>query len=188
MSELEVDAVTRRYAEALFELAHERGALDEVEKDVGRVTAELDSPSVATYLFDSRVPIAERRAKLQPVVTGMHQLTANFIGLLFDKRREKVLRGLATAFHRRRLVLDGAVEGVVESPTPLGADEISRLESVLSKKLGKEVRLENRTNDELIAGVRVFAAGRMIDYSARGRLDGLRRAMMSAPLPSAPGA
>ena len=71
---------------------------------------------------------------------------------------------------------------------PLGQDEIARLAAALSGVLGKKVHLENRIVPDLIAGVRVIADNRMIDYSARGRLDGLRRKMLSAPLPSASGA
>ena len=185
MSELRLDAVTRRYTEALFELAQKKGALDDVQKDVDRLGDELARPSVGAYLFDTRVPIGERRTKLQPLLDQMHKLTSDFVSLIFDKRREEVLRGLKSAFHQRRLLLDRAAEGIVESAQPLSDDDVERLAGALSKKLDKTVRLENRVNSELIAGVRVTADNRMIDYSARGRLDRLRRSMLSAPLPSA---
>jgi F-type H+-transporting ATPase subunit delta len=179
------DAVTRRYAEALFDLARKKDVLDEVERDVERLGRELARPGVAAYLFDTRVRIAERRAKLDPLLGAMHRLTSNFVSLLFDKRREEVLRGLAGAFHQRRLVLDRKAEGVVESAGRLSDDDVARLAGALSKRLDKTVTLENRVTPDLISGVRVTADNRMIDYSARGRLDRLRRAMLAAPLPSA---
>ncbi len=185
MSTTRVDGVTRRYAGALFELAFARGALDAVQADVERLGRELSSPAIGAYLFDTRVPHAERRSKLEPVLAGMHQLMQNFVGLLFDKRREAVLLNLSAAFHERRLLLDRAAEGVVESAVPLGEAELSKLAAALSRVMDKTLHLENRVTPDLIAGVRVVADNRMIDFSARGRLDGLRRTMLSSPLPSA---
>lgn len=177
-----LDAVTRRYAGALYELAVKRGALSEVQRDVERVAAELSVPAVQAYLFDTRVPLAQRRAKLAPLSAAMHRLTRNFVDLLFDKRREEVLRGLSEAFTERRRADEGSAHGVVESAEPLDRVDIGRLEAALSRVLGKTVTLENAVAPELIAGVRVTADNKMIDYSARGRLEALRKRMMAAPL------
>ena len=51
--------------------------------------------------------------------------------------------------------------------------------------LGKQVTLKNRVVPELIGGTRVTVANRMIDSSVAGRLEGLRRAMLEAPLGAA---
>jgi len=180
-----VGPVARRYVDALFELARKQGALEEVGAGVKRVAAELAVPAVESYLFDTRVPLGERRSKIERIAAELHPLVRNFVGLLFDKRREEVLRELEEAFHRRKLVEDGAAEGVVESAQPLGAGELSELSAALGRRLGKRVHLENRVVPDLIAGVRVTVDNRMIDYSAQGRLEGLRRKMAEAPLPSA---
>lgn len=186
MSAPGLDAVTRRYAGALFDLAKRKGVLDSVRRDVERIAAELRVRAVASYLFDTRVPLKDRQRKLDPLLGGMHQLTQNFVALLFDKRREEVLRRVGAAFHERQLGEEGAVEGVVESPAPLGAAELAKLSTAFSRVLAKSVRLENRVVPDLIAGVRVIADNKMIDFSARGRLEGLRRKLLAAPMPGAP--
>jgi len=187
VSELRLDAVTRRYATALFELALKKGVQGEVQRDVDGLARELSVPAVNAFLFDTRITLEERRSKLAPLLAGMNELTQNFIGLLFDKRRAEVLRHLPQAFTERRMVEERATDGVVESPEPLSEEALSQLAAAFSKQLNKTVHLENRVVPDLIAGVRVTADNRMIDYSARGRLDGMKRAMLVAPLPSAPG-
>jgi F-type H+-transporting ATPase subunit delta len=119
------------------------------------------------------------------VLQGCSQLTRNFAGLLFAKNRELVLADLAAAFRQRWLASRGAAEGHVESALALGSAEISELAAAIGAKLGKEVMLENRINSELVGGVRVFVDNRLIDYSVRGRLAGLRRKMMESELPAA---
>ena len=179
-----LDPVTTRYSEALFNLAKARGVLDAVCSDVENISTELSSPAVASFFFDANVSLDARRQKLAPLVGGMHELTRNFVNLLFDKRREEVLRNLGEAFHRRRLDEEGAAEGFVESARPLGPGEIAELAVAMGARLGKRVTLENRIVPEMIGGVRVIVDSKMIDFSLLGRLEGLRKKMLDAPLPS----
>jgi F-type H+-transporting ATPase subunit delta len=179
-----LDPVTRRYADALFELASDNGVLDAVVTDVERLARDVERPEVSGRLFDARVSQEERRAALESLLGGAQPLLARFARLVFDKRRESVLRGLGLAFHRRALAERGAVEGFVESPRPLSSEDIERLQSSLATRLGREVLLENRVSSDLLAGLRVVVDNKMVDYSAQGRLDALRRRMLDASLPS----
>lgn len=178
------DPVTTRYTEALFGLARASSSLDSVEGDVRRLAAELDAPDTAAFFFDARISIETRREKIEPLLAGMHELTRNFVHLLFDKRREEVLRELGAAFHRRMLQERGAAEGVVESAHALQGGEVQRLETAMGALLKKQVTLENRVTAELLGGVRVIVENRMIDNSLKGRLEGLKKRMLEAPLPS----
>lgn len=178
-----IDPVTMRYTEALFELASERGLVDQVRSDVERLAQEVADEMVCAWLFDARIAQAERRAKLDAVTSAFHDLTRNFVGLLFDKNREVVLKDLGAAFRQRWLASRGAVEGWVESALALGSAEISELQAAIGARLGKEVVLENRINSHLMGGVRVFVDNKLIDYSVKGRMAGLRRRMLETELP-----
>ena len=179
-----IDPVTSRYAEALFGLAKKRGALDAVCADVERLAGQLAAPGAAELYFDARVPVEKRREGLVALAASMHELTRNFVALVVDKRREEVLTGLGAAFRRRLLEDKGAAEGVVESARPLGEPEIARLAASLSKHLAKDVTLTNEVNPAVVGGVRVIVGSQMIDGSIRGRLDGLKKRMAVAALPS----
>jgi F-type H+-transporting ATPase subunit delta len=176
--------VTARYTEALFGLASLQGAVDVVRGDVETLEGELAEASVALWLFDSQVALEEKRTQLAKLTGSFHPLTRNFVGLLLDKGRIEVLRDLGAAFRLRWLESRGAVEGWVESARPLAPGEMSELAVAIGAKIGKEVLLKNRVEASLVGGVRVFVAGKLIDYSVRGRLAGLRRAMLNTPLPA----
>lgn len=178
-----VDPVTARYADALFELAREKGALDAVQKDVERLAVALAEPELDAALADARVSAVQKRERLRSLSRSFHALTKNFLELVFDKRRERVLHGLGAAFRRRVLVSRGAVEGVAHSARPLGQPELSSLAAHLSSVLGKEVLLENRITPELVGGVRVLVDNRLLDQSVVGRLEGLRRRLKASRLP-----
>tara|TARA_R110002126_G_scaffold66038_8_gene167964 strand:+ start:2742 stop:3308 length:567 start_codon:yes stop_codon:yes gene_type:complete len=183
VSLVKVDAVTARWAEALFNLAIGAGALDAVQNDLEVLGREFRSRAVRDFLLGSEASASEKLAKLGGVTTGFHALTRNFVSLAFDRNRVEALADAGVAFRRRSLDLAGVVEGVVESPRSLESADVHALETSLGGRLGKTVRLTQSTEPSLIGGVRVTVGANMIDASVQGRLDGLRRRMLEAPLP-----
>jgi F-type H+-transporting ATPase subunit delta len=177
-----VDPVTARYAEALFELARERGALDAVQHDVELLDRELADKALATALFDAGRPLAQKRARLAQLEPRLSPWTVRFLHLLLEKRRLEVLRHLPAAFHQRALAARGAVEGVVSSARELDAAEVAEIARALGGLLGKQVLLASRLEPELLAGVRVRVGNHMLDGSAAGRLAGLRQQLSAVSL------
>jgi F-type H+-transporting ATPase subunit delta len=184
-----IDPVTSRYAEALFGLAKRSGVLEAVRSDVRAIAGELREGGRLSAVFDERLPLETRRARAAAALGSLgalgalNPLTQDFVQLLFDKRRVEVLRHLGAAFHRRDLEERGAAEGVVESARPLDAAELGRLATSLGPRLGKALVLQNRIVPGLIGGLRVVVESKMIDASLAGRLEGLRRNLLAAPLP-----
>ena len=182
-----VDAVTIRYAGALYGLARKRAALDAVSRDIEALSTELARPATRRLVFNPRVDREAKRAQLARVLAGAHVLTQNFANLLIDKNREEVLRGLAEAWKRLSLEERGAAEGRIESARPLEPAQIASLSAALSKVMGRTLVLENQIVPALVGGARVIARNRMIDWSVAGRLESLKRRMLDAHLP-VPGA
>jgi len=178
-----IDPVTSRYTEALYRLAKTRSALDAVRADVRRLAVEFTEGGGLTFVFDERLPLETRRARLLAGLGSAHALTRDFVELVLDKRRVEVLRHLGAAFHRRDLDERGAAEGTVESARPLDATELGLLANALGPSLGKQLTLSNRVVAELLGGVRVIVESKMLDASLAGRLEALRKNLLAAPLP-----
>jgi len=175
------NVVAARYATALFELAVEKSALDAVTTDVEALGRQLESGALRE-LFDRRSPPERKQALVDAVAAKLSRLSANLVRLLAARGRLDVLRGLPAAFRRCVLAERGQVEGVVESARPLGGGEMAEIAVAVGAQLGKQVLLSARHNPELIAGVRVFVDNRLIDQSAVGRLESLRRKLSLARL------
>lgn len=185
---MKVDAVTARYVGALFELAEEQGALDEVRSDVDQLADALEDSELAGYLLDASVSDDEKRATFMNATGAFHALTSNFVQLLFEKHREAVLLGMGAAFRNRFLESRGAVEGVVQSARALGDEELAELREALGRMLRKDVLLKNEVDPSLVGGVRILVDNRLLDQSVRGRLSGLRRTLLETRVASARGA
>jgi F-type H+-transporting ATPase subunit delta len=178
-----VDAVTTRWAGALYGLAARKGVLSAVVADVERLGAEVARPEVRHVFLNPRLDLATRRGALDGVLRGANVLTQNFVGLLFDRGREEVLSGIAQAFRRRILTENDEVEGVVESARPMDQATMERVSADVGRALGKKLILKNRVVPEIVGGARVIAGNRMLDGSVQGRLEALRLRLLQAPLP-----
>jgi F-type H+-transporting ATPase subunit delta len=175
-------AVTARYVEALFQLALERGSLEEVASDVQKMGAEVSVPEVTAFLSNARVTNAEKVSRLEPLLATLNEAVANFVRLLFDKSRGEVLIEAGEAFRLRVLDHRGATEGRVESARSLDPAQIDELAAAIGRQLGKDVILKNEVDPSLVGGARVFVDNRMIDNSVQGRLGGLQRKLREARL------
>ena len=160
---MRIDPVTTRWAHALFNVAQRQGALVEVQRDLDQLG---------------------KAESLKEAFESFHPTSKNFVQLCITRRRHEVLEHVAEAFRQRVLSERGAVEGVVEAPRALGSSELGKLKEALASRLGKEVILTSRVNEDLVAGVRVFVGSNMIDQSVQGRLEDLRKKLEAAPLPA----
>jgi F-type H+-transporting ATPase subunit delta len=181
---MKVDPVTARYVDALYGLATRQGLLSQIEGEVKKLATVLSQPGAAQVIFHPGRDSVTRRSYLDAALEGASDTFRNFVDLLFAKRRDEVLRDLGEAFRLRLLHEEGVVEGIVESARPLGSGELAELTVALGARLGKQVRLENKVNEGLIAGIRVIVDNKMVDSSVAGRFDDLKRRMMDAALPS----
>lgn len=178
-----LDPVTTRWAEALYGIARKADAVDAIQADTARLSAEVAPPKVAAFLFGSGVSQAERAAKMEPLLKELHPTTRSFVQLLFQRRRQEVLRHIGEAFKRKVYAETGRVEGVVETPRALPDEDLRALEAAIGRRVGKTVVLSQTVRPDLIGGVRVVVGARLFDATVKGRLESLREKLLGAPLP-----
>lgn len=183
MSRSGVDPVTARWVQALWNLAQAAGVVEKVERDLAALADALAAPAIRTAILKASTPRSQRRALVLSAVQGAQSLTQRFVQLALDRGRSEVLFGAGAAFRARTLDQAGIVEGVVEAARPLDAAVLERLQAGLGRRLGKTVRLRQRNNPALVGGARVTVGSHMIDASVSGRIEGLRRRLLDAPLP-----
>lgn len=174
--------LAKRYATALHMAAHAAGgdALDRVERDVAELHAVLAPAAARALLTSPDVRPAERAAALEKLGAGRHPLVQNLIGVLQHRRRLAVLFDLHPAFHELRLRDRGEVEGVVETPHPLGDAELGALRELAGRLSGKKVSLTVAIRPELLGGVRLQVGNVLYDGSMAAALAQLEQKLMQA--------
>lgn len=168
--------VARRYAQALSEMADERGVLEQIDEDIDMVRASLEGAPELRRFFAS--PVIGREKK-EAVVTELlgertHALTLQFVKLLIRKKRERLLGEIAAAYRSLRDEQLGIVEVQARTAEPLSEEERAELEKALAERTGKQVRLETSVDESLMGGVVVRIGDTVIDGSVQHQLRALR--------------
>jgi F-type H+-transporting ATPase subunit delta len=169
-----------RYATALFDLASEKGELEAVEADLGRLEGALhESPDLGRAL---RSPVVSREQHEQTLAAlaqriGFAEVTRHFLGLLAEKRRLTALASIAAQFRMLLAESRGEETAEVVSAVPLDEEDLGRLRESVGKYAGRAVSLTSRVDPGLLGGLVVRIGSRMIDASLKTKLHQLELSM-----------
>ncbi len=175
--------VGARYAQALFELAEQEGALQAVEADLRALKALRDESEDLRKLLSSPAFSAEDKGRALSAIAdaaGLSALAKKFLGLLASNSRASALPAVITAFERLAAERRGAVAAEVTTALPLSAAQKESVAAALRQALGKDPELTMRVDPAILGGIRVRVGSRLFDASLKSRLDSLKFALKRA--------
>jgi F-type H+-transporting ATPase subunit delta len=170
--------LAKRYAAALFALAAEQSAIDDVHEDVAAIGAVMADPAARWLLTSPDIKAAEREQVLGRLSAGRHALVANLIGVIAERRRLEVLFDLAAAFDAFVMEHRGEVAGTAESAHPLTDAELASLQALAGRLSGKKVTLKPVLDKKLLGGVRLVVCNVLYDGSLRAALSQLESRLL----------
>ena len=176
-----MSVVDRVYANALFEAAQEQGKLEPVGEQLAElVEAEREVPELRELLRNPQLDPRARRAALEDVLGGTEQLLRNFLLVLSDKGRAGQLEEIAAEFERLVADAEGIVHAELTTAVELSDDEAQKLLQQIEQASGRKVEATRGVDPELIGGIVLQVGSHRLDASVRGRLDRLRRQLVTA--------
>jgi F-type H+-transporting ATPase subunit delta len=176
-----MSVVDRVYAKALFEAAQEQGKLEPVGEQLGQlVEAEREVPELRELLRNPQLDPRARRAALEDVLGGTEELLRNFLLVLSDKGRAGQLEEIAAEFERLVAEAAGIVHAELTTAVELSDDEADKLLGQIEQASGRKVEATRSVDPELIGGIVLQVGSHRLDASVRGRLDRLRRQLVTA--------
>jgi len=168
--------IARRYAAALYQVSMEDAAVKEIEEELAAVAkGTSDEPDVRRFLAHPLVP---RETKSQFLETAFPETSGrmrNFLELLIHNRRETYLDLIHDEFVDIRTEAEGMIQVIATTAQALSEDDRGRLSERLEKALNRPVQLEERIDESMLGGVRIEAAGHVMDGTLRARLGKLRK-------------
>ena len=175
-----VSGLAGRYVAALFDLADEQKALDQVAGDLTGLRTLIDESPALRRLMQSPLYGRDQQVKAMDAVlaqAGVAALTRKFVLVVAQNRRLFALRGMIEAFLAELARRRGEVTAKVTVARPLTAAQAQRLEETLRASVGGKVRIDTRIDESLIGGLIVQVGSRMVDGSLRTKLQKLQNAM-----------
>ena len=171
----------RIYATALLDAAKDRGALDDVRRDLADfVQAESDVPELRELLRNPRLDRAAKRAALSELLAGTNDLVRNFLLLVAEKGRGAEIEEIAREFERLVAREEGVLDVELTTAVELSDDEARELTSQIERASGRRVVATRNVDPDLIGGIVLQVGSLRLDSSVRGRLERLRRELAVA--------
>lgn len=175
-----VSGVPGRYASALFELASDEKATEQVGSQLAAFGAAIDKSDdlkrlVRSPVFSSEDQVAALDGVAGPL--GVSGTTLNFLKLAAKNRRLAALPEMIKAYATLLSQSKGEIAGEVTSAEPLSAQQLSDLKAALKSSLGRDVALVTRVDSAILGGLIVKVGSRMMDNSLKTKLQNLKIAM-----------
>ena len=170
----------RLYARSLFEAAKELHKLDVVHGELGEFAAAVEQvPELRALLQNPEIDRDERAAALREILADANELVRNFLLLLSEKGRTAQLPEI----YRELDALVAAEEGrlTVELTTAyaLSDDDAAAIVKKIEQSSGRSVEATRAVDPDLIGGMILQAGSLRVDASVRGRLERLRRDLVT---------
>jgi len=172
------EGTARRYAKALYELAHAGGDTEGAGRELERVTAVLLGDARAhDVLTRPWIKPEDRRAIAAAIAQkeGARKLVQDFLGLVAERGRGDHLAEIVGAY---RALVDGEhgrARAEVRSAVALTDREKQELSARLERALGKRIILEERVDDTLLGGFVAQVGSLILDGSLDGQLAQVRQ-------------
>jgi F-type H+-transporting ATPase subunit delta len=182
----ELATTARPYARAAFAIAGAASQLAEWSAFLSRAGVVVQDPQALPLIGNPRVPLSELVDFLLQIAThgkpSAEQALQrrNFLQLLADNRRLKLLPEIAAQFEVLRSEAERIADVEVTSAQRLSAEQAKQLQVVLERRLGLTVRLHPQVDKSLLGGAIVRYGDFVVDGSLRGRIERLGAAMSGA--------
>lgn len=172
------DKVAARYSRALFEIAREEGQISPYGVVLRDVAAQIEgNEDLREFLLSPHAPQKAKKEVLGQIFAEIPELVINFLSLLIDKGREKIIPQIAKVYQEIVDEESRAFEVSVTSAQKMKPEEESALIKKLEETSRRTIRLVTQEDPSLIGGLTIHIGNRWIDGSIKGRLAALSQTL-----------
>lgn len=168
-------AQAKRYAQAVFQIALEKGELDRWQSDLKKMATLGQEAVLVTLLESPKVSFGDKVRLLSERSADVNPLALNLVCLLVARGRLRLLGEIAEEYQRLLDSYRGIEPAEVITAVPLDDEDRRKLEERLSAIAGKRVIIYPKVDPALVGGVVARLEGKLLDGSTRSRLEALKK-------------
>ena len=170
--------LAHQYAIALFELTSKQAlsyldALKSIQETLD------DNKDFYKFLASRSIDYQKKEETIDKISTLFKlEHLSSFLKLLVKRHRLGLLKEINAEYLSLYNDSIKAKEGLIYSVKPLKETDIKKIEKSLEKRFGCKISLQNKIDESLIGGVRVYIDGKLFDGSIKTRLIELEKTLL----------
>ena len=173
-------AYSKRYAQAVFEIALESGELERWQSDLEEIVRVLSDKDLRAFLESPKVNFAEKSKLLSGQMPRINPLSLNLVHLLIVRGRLDMMGEIADEFQRLLNSHKGIEIAEVTTAVTLDKEDERKLARHLGSIVGRKIEIRAEVDSGIIGGFIARIGDRLLDGSTRNRLATLKKEMASA--------
>jgi F-type H+-transporting ATPase subunit delta len=175
-----VSAVHRTYAQALFDAAKEKGRLERVHSELDEFARAVDDvPELRAVLRNPQVEPRVKARVVEEIAGDADELVRNFLMLTAEKGRIGDVEEMAHEFERLVAREERRLNVELTTAYDLSDAEAKQILKQIEEASGRKVEATRNVDPSLIGGLVLQAGSLRVDASVRGRLQRLRRELVT---------
>ncbi len=162
-----------RYSKALFELAQEQDSLEAVQNTMTEIRKLIIHLSeFRQFLSNPLLSYEERCAVLKALFEGkIPDLAYRFLIFITYKSRLGILKNIVESFDNMYLLKTHQMRVYIKTALPINDADKAFINQHLHDKFDQEMITRWTIDASLIGGFRIFAQGKLYDYSFKNQLS-----------------
>jgi ATP synthase F1 delta subunit len=171
----------RVYAEALFDVAKDKGKLDAIRGELAQFVDAVDgNRELQVFFFSPYFSSAEKVAGLVRAVSEANQELLNFLELLIEKQRMPEIFRIRRQLDELWKQENRRIDVTVTSAVTLEPAVVEKVGEEIERQTGQKVDLSSRVDAEILGGIVLQVGNKVLDASIRSRLEKLRKSVAQA--------
>ena len=176
-----MEEIAQVYARALFEVAKEHGALDEIREQLDQFADALhENRDLAIFFFSPYFSTAEKEEGLRRAIVGADPRFLNFLEALIERHRMPAIFRIRDTFNvlweeeHRQLRVE------VTTAVPLDESIVKEIGERIGEQTDHEVDLFSHVDPDILGGIVLRVGNFILDASIQNRLNQLRKQVAQA--------
>ena len=170
----------KRYAQAAFELALEKGELENWQADLRKLTRIATDMRLMSLLEIPTLPFNTKKTLLEKRLGTVIPLVLNLACLLMSRGRLKIIGNVSRQYERLLDAHHGVEHAEVATAVSLDDEDKARLASRLGEMVGQKIIIDAQTDPSVVGGFRARIGDMLIDGSIHNTLESLRKSLIGA--------
>lgn len=172
--------ISRPYAKALFELAQEQSQIAPWFERLQLLADLQENEDVSSVLASPSIEQSEKADLLIALYAKLEQdqHCINLIKLLAENDRLNLFSSIFETYSELKFEFESSIEAEVITAVEVSKDYLKRIQTSLSKRLGKTVSIKQTIDTEILGGAIIKAGDLVIDGSIKGKLSKLTNTLI----------
>jgi F-type H+-transporting ATPase subunit delta len=169
--------IARPYAEAVFALADQGGALERWSRTLAVMAAVAANPDLRAAIANPKLSANQVYGLFAGACGDLASEAQNLAHVLIENGRLALLPEIRDIYEDLKNEREGVMDAVITSAFPLARGELATLVAELERRFKRKVNAHVQVDAELIGGVRMQVGDEVIDGSVRGKLAAMAVAL-----------